>query len=113
MTSGFFHIAFTGSAGSGFGILVFRDGIIAGADVGGALYDGNYTENSTTGDLEIRVTMAARAGITLVQTGVPLAEPTSVPITARVSQAELMSETPVLIESPIGPVNVIFRKIRD
>ena len=32
MMAGFFRIAFTGTAGSGFGVLVLRDGSIAGAD---------------------------------------------------------------------------------
>ncbi len=113
MINGFFRIAFTGTAGSGFGILALRDGSIAGADVGGATYDGTYAENPTTGEINITVTMAAPAGITPVQTGVPLAAPISVPITATLTQADLNSDKPTLLQSPLGPVNVVFRKIRD
>ena len=71
MIDGFFRIAFTGAAGSGFGILALRDGSIAGADVGGAIYDGTYSENAATAEVDIKVTMAAPAGVTPVQTGVP------------------------------------------
>jgi hypothetical protein len=53
---GFFRIAFTGAAGSGFGMLVLRGGVIVGADVGGAMYDGSYTDNSSTQALDFRVT---------------------------------------------------------
>ena len=37
---GFFRIAFTGTTGSGFGVLVLHDGVIVGADVAGAIFDG-------------------------------------------------------------------------
>jgi hypothetical protein len=113
MIDGFFRIAFTGVAGSGLGILALRSGSIAGADVGGAIYDGVYTENPATGEININVTMVAPSGTTPVQTGVPLTAPISVPITAVVAEADLNSEKPTLLQSPLGPVNVVFRKIRD
>jgi hypothetical protein len=59
-------------------MLVFRAGAIAGADVAGATYDGTYKENSETGKITVEVTMAAPAGITPVQTGIPLAAPMSI-----------------------------------
>jgi hypothetical protein len=113
MIDGFFRIAFTGTAGSGLGILVLRSGSIVGADVGGVIYDGSYAENSATGEININVSMAAPAGTTPVQTGVPLTAPINVPITATVAPANLNSEKPFLLQSPLGPVNVVFRKIRD
>jgi hypothetical protein len=113
MINGIFRIAFTGANGSGFGVLVLREGIIAGADIGGAVYDGTYTENSAAKEIGINVTMTAPAGVAPVQTGVPLAAPISVPITATIAQADINSDKPTLLQSPLGPVNVIFRKIRD
>jgi hypothetical protein len=113
INNGFFRIAFTGNAGSGFGILALRDGVIAGADVAGAVYDGTFTENAATGEINVAVTMSAPAGVTPVQTGVPLTAPISVPITATLAQADIDSEKPTLLQSPLGPVNVVFRKIRD
>ncbi len=63
MVDGFYRIVFTGAHGSGFGILVLRDGYVAGADVGGALYDGQYKLNESGDHLVIDVTMRAPAGI--------------------------------------------------
>ena len=113
MIDGFFRIAYTGTAGSGFGVLALRDGSIAGADVAGGTYDGTYTENPKTGEISLQVTMAAPAGITPVQTGVPLAAPITLPITATFAVADTVSEKPILLGTPLGPVNVIFKKIRD
>jgi hypothetical protein len=110
---GFFRIAFTGAAGSGFGMLVLRGGVIVGADVGGAMYDGSYTDNSSTQALDFRVTMTAPAGIIPVQTGIPLTEPVNVPISGSVSLGNITTETPTLFETPLGPVNIIFKKLRD
>jgi hypothetical protein len=110
---GFFRIAFTGTAGSGFGMLVFHGGVIVGADVGGALYDGSYTNNSSTQALDFRVTMTAPAGITPVQTGIPVTEPINLPISGSLPLGNITSETPTLLETPLGPVNVVFKKLRD
>ena len=69
---GFFRITFTGTAGSGFGMLVLHGGVIVGADVTGAEYDGSYSDNSSTRTLDFRVTMRAPAGTIPVQTGIPV-----------------------------------------
>lgn len=113
MMDGFYRIAFTGGAGSGFGILAFLDGKIAGADVAGATYSGTYTEDATTGALNYRVTMSAPAGLVPVQTGVPLAAPASIPITGTLRPEDLERPDPLLLHTPLGAVNIIFHKIRD
>jgi hypothetical protein len=113
MIEGFFRIAFTGTAGSGFGVLVLRNGSVAGADVGGVIYDGTYTENPSTGEISIKLDMIAPAGASLVQTGIPLTTPKSVPITAIIDKANMNSDKPTLLQTPLGPVNVVFKKIRD
>jgi hypothetical protein len=93
--------------------IALRAGTIAGADVGGALYDGSYTENQATGEISVNVTMNAPAGVAPVQTGIPLAAPAAIPIIATVKVTDFLTEKPILIKTPIGPVNVIFSKIRD
>lgn len=113
MIDGFFRIAFTGTAGSGFGMLTFLSGIITGADVGGILYDGTYAENPITGDLDIKVNMRAPAGVTPVQTGVALTADATFPISAKIPRVALDNETPILLKTPLGPVNLVLRKIRD
>jgi hypothetical protein len=110
---GFFVIAFTGTAGSGFGMLALHNGIIAGADVAGATYDGSYTLDSSAQALNIQITMNAPAGITPVQTGIPTTTPLSMPITGSLPEKNINSETPSLLQTPLGPVNVLLRKIRD
>ena len=112
MTDGFFSIAFTGSAGSGFGVVLLYDGLVAGADVAGASYDGEYRENPTNHTLDFRITMRAPAGLTPVQTGVPLLTPLDLPITASFPD-DLGAGHPMLLETKLGPVNIVFRKIRD
>jgi hypothetical protein len=64
MIDGFYSIAFTGNAGSGFGMVIFRDGLVAGADVSGATYDGEYAANPATGKISIRVQVMLPAGAT-------------------------------------------------
>jgi hypothetical protein len=110
---GYFRIAFTGSAGSGLGILVLRDGVVVGADIGGVSYDGTYTEDVATKDVIFNVTMSAPAGVTPVQTGVPLAAPASIPLAGAIKQDDLRDNRPTLVNGPLGAVNVIFTKIRD
>jgi hypothetical protein len=110
---GFFRIAFTGTAGSGFGVLVFHGGVIVGADVAGAIFDGSYTDNSATQALDFQVTMSAPAGVVPVQTGIPLTEPMSLPISGSVPIQNITTETPTLLQTPLGPVNVVFKKLRD
>lgn len=112
MVDGFYRIAFTGTHGSGFGLIVLREGVVAGADVAGATYDGAYELNSSQDGLDLRVTMRAPAGITPVRTGVPLSTPTDISIAANLP-VDLANGEPVLIETPLGRVNVAFLKIRD
>jgi hypothetical protein len=112
MVDGFYRIVFTGAHGSGFGLLVLREGFVAGADVGGALYDGLYRLSEGGDHLVIDVTMRAPAGIVPVQTGVSLAIPTDIPIHMTIP-TNLAGGAPILIDTPLGRVNVIFAKIRD
>jgi hypothetical protein len=110
---GFFRIAFTGTAGSGFGMLAFHGGLIVGADVAGAMFDGSYTDNSATQALDFQVTMSALAGFVPVQTGIALTEPTSMPISGSIPIENITTETPTLLQTPLGPVNVVFTRLRD
>jgi hypothetical protein len=110
MIEGFYRIAFTGAAGSGFGILVLCKGAVAGADVAGGTYDGSYKEQKDT--IELNVTMRAPAGVALVQNGIPLTVPIALPFKTSLPH-DLGSGTPILVNMPPGPVNVVFVKISD
>jgi hypothetical protein len=112
VVEGFYSIAFTGYSGSGFGMLVFHDGIAIGADVTGTTFDGTYVERPETQSVDFNITMAAPAGVTLVQTGAQLTVPTKVPIAGSFPM-DLGREQPVLVQTALGPVNIILRRIRD
>ena|SRR5438309_2277084 len=112
MTDGFYAIYYTGKSSSGLGMLVFNKGIIAGADAAGILYDGVYTTNQDKDILEGTIKMTIPPGISLV-TGAPVSQhsyilefPISLPL-------DLSQQEPLRIEIPTGPVNIIFKKIRD
>jgi hypothetical protein len=116
MIDGFYSIAFTGVAGSGFGILVFRRGAVVGADAAGATYDWTFRTNED-GTIGVEVVMKAPAGLRPVQTGVPLANPVEMAISGSLpGTSELLDATtsaPRQITTPLGPINIVFRKIRD
>jgi hypothetical protein len=113
MINGFFRMAFTGTAGTGFGMVILQDGALAGADTGGAIYNGSYTENLSTGKITINASMTAPEGTIPVQTGIPITSPTTIPLTASISSKDFAEEKPILLITPLGPVNVIFKKVRD
>lgn len=87
MYGGFLRIAFTGTTGSGLGIIALREGSVIGADTGGATYSGSYTENPDTRRLEFAITLSMPAGVIPVQTGIALAIPMNVPFTVSLLQA--------------------------
>jgi hypothetical protein len=110
MTSGFYSMAYTGAVGTGFGLIAMSRGVIAGADVAGGMYDGTYVEKAS--GIDFKMTMRLPAGIIPVQTGVPLTQPMTLPFDALLP-SDLGAEKPLLLQLPLGPINVIFRKVRD
>lgn len=108
---GFYAVYLTGAMGSSFAMFTFREGNIAGADVGGGKYDGTYTVDPKTEMVHC-----------LIEFILPIGQPS---ITGAVAQAEPMKlKVPLvlpttidpqqvhLVETPIGPVNAKLEKIR-
>jgi hypothetical protein len=112
MVDGFYAIYYTGLAGSGFGILVFVNGIISGVDLGGIRYDGEYTLPENTEMVEGTLKMSVPAGAILVTGGVPSTEPCTLEFPLSLPSG-LGDGQPVELKLPTGPVNVVFRKLRD
>jgi hypothetical protein len=111
MTDGFYAIYYTGKISSGFGVLVFRDGVIVGADAAGIFYDGEYTTKQEKGTLEGTIKMTIPPGVSLV-TGPPASEHPYVlefPVSLSI---DLSQQEPLRVETPTGPVNINFKKIR-
>jgi hypothetical protein len=111
MVDGIYTMTYLGASGDwGMGMLVLRQGIVVGADAVGGLYDGRYIE--TPDSLNVEMAMTVPAGVTLVQ-GTP-ARPTAyqVPFNVTIPKASLEKSTPILVQLPPGPVNLIVKRIR-
>jgi hypothetical protein len=103
---------FSGLTGASLGLFFIGDGVVAGADVGGIAYDGNYSVNAS-GDLVGTLAFVVPAGSPLI-TGFT-AEPNSpVKIEMPLSLPACFYDGRVVrISTPTGPVNARFERIRD
>jgi len=109
---GFYQIAFSGVADSGFGILVFDTGAIVGVDVGGVTYDGTYSYNQRSDEIDASIDVWVPPGVPLVQGARPTTDSFRFVLQASLPR-DLGKEKPVRVETPLGPVNVVFKKLRD
>jgi hypothetical protein len=112
MLNGFYALYYTGRTGSGFGVIVLKDGIVTGADVSGGLFDGEYTIHEDRGVFEGTIRMPVPPGISLVTGAAPSPNPYTqqIPISFPL---DLNQGKPVLVQTSTGPVNLILKKIRD
>ena len=102
---------YTGGSGSGHALLVMRNGVISGADVVGGILDGTYYVGDNN-RVSFKVNLVAPAGMTLVTGQTAGSEPITQEISATLPE-NMGSGAPVQIQTPLGPVNVIFKKLRD
>lgn len=107
---GVYSMTYRGIAGWGGGMLVLLKGTVTGADSDGGLYDGTYQE--TRDDLILQLTMTVPAGMPLVQGVPPRSTQYTVPFHATVPKRSIEDSSPVLIDLPPGPVNVIVKRLR-
>ena len=109
---GIYAMYYTGTAGSGHAVLTMKDGIIAGADAVGGLLDGTY-EAAENGNVDISVTLKSLPGTWLV-TGKLVGKKDGLmqKITATLPR-NFGRGNSIGIRTPTGPVNVIFKKLRD
>lgn len=109
---GFYATYFTGAMGSSLAIFAFKNGGIAGADLGGGKYDGTFTVDSNTGmvhcsvDFVMSLGQQSITGATAVNEPIKINVPLALPST--IDPKEIFR-----IETPIGPINARFEKIRD
>jgi len=105
------YIAYlTGSGGQSIGLFYVGGGVIAGIDVGAMQYDGSY---STTQDGSLAGTLnyVVPAGANLI-TGPSAPTPMKVPLELRLP-AGFADGRVVSINTPLGPVNAKFEKLKD
>ncbi len=102
---------YSGTAGSGYSLLVLKDGFICGADVVGGLIDGSYV-NSGDGTVDFTVLLRAPAGTSLV-TGVIVGRE---PVTQQIKVSlpvDFSNGSTHCIQTPTGPINAVFKWLRD
>lgn len=106
---GFYAVYYTGVAGLGNAVLVFTDNIVSGADTTGGTYDGSYSVGDNN-EIEIEIIFTIPAGGLLV-TGQSFSEDYAQTITATLRSGFADGHS-VLVQTPMGPVNAIFKKLR-
>jgi len=109
--NGIYAMYFTGITGAGHGVIMIKDGIIAGADAGGGIYDGRF---SILGDgtLEGNARLTIPAGGRLVTGAAAGSEPMVFEIPLKLP-ANLGEGQALPMQTPTGPINIIFKRLRD
>jgi len=111
MTKALYIGYFTGVAGQSIGLFYIGDGVLAGVDVATMQYDGSYS-TKPDGSLEGVVEYVLPAGTALI-TGAPTGvAPTRVVVKLNLP-ADFSDGRVINIETPLGPVNARFEKIKD
>ena len=102
---------YTGAAGHGHSVFVMKDGLIIGADAVGGMLDGTY-EDIGDGNLDVSVTLKVPAGAALVTGVIAAREPLKQQIAAKLP-VDFSNGSPIGIQTPTGPINVVFKRLRD
>ena len=108
---GIYAMYFTGAVGSGMTLFVMKNGIVTGADAVGGELDGTY-EIAADGSLGVDVVLSSPPGTTLVTGAASGQEPMRQEIKTRLPP-NFADGAAVGVQTPTGPVNVVFRRLRD
>ena len=108
---GFYAAYFTGVMGSTLGMLVFRDGIVVGADAGGGRYDGTYKSVEDDGFIEGVIKFGMPIGAQSITGAAATSEPLSINVPIKFP-TEFNRNDVHTIQTPIGAINAKFEKIR-
>jgi len=108
---GIYTMYFTGHVGSGLGLLLLKNGVIAGADAAGGIFDGSYTLEPG-GTLNVNVRMTIPPGGTLVTGSSAGQNPMVVEMPAQLPE-NFANGQAIALSTPTGPVNIIFKKLRN
>lgn len=98
-----------GAEGNGFGMFAFRQGVIAGADPIGVMFDGAY--KCLSDSYLATVTVKVPAGGTVIQ-GVS-SGPSGITYEVEFRLPDSFEEQEFhRVETPLGPVNIRFKRLR-
>ncbi|WP_398469749.1 hypothetical protein [Tardiphaga sp.] len=111
MTKALYVAYLTGVAGQSIGLFYIGGGVLAGVDVATMQYSGSYTTNPD-GSLEGVVEYVLPAGVSLI-TGAPAGVAPTRISTSLKFPADFADGRVITIETPLGPVNAKFEKLKD
>lgn len=109
--NGIYNAYMTGSDGQGFAMFVFLDGVIAGSDAMGTMFDGTYSEDDS-GTLTGTVRAKIPGGSTVIQGATAGAGGLMYDVPIQLRPADLEAEF-TTIPTMLGPVNLKLEKIRN
>ena len=109
---GFYVVYMTGRAGTSVLMLVIKDGTLVGADVGGIKYDGTLLAKPDGSGFTVSVVYVIPAGAGLITGAPPPAAPQRIPLQFELPNSFADGRV-VTIETPLGPVNAKFERLRD
>jgi hypothetical protein len=112
MIDGIYAAYFSGGRGVSAAMFLFWDGRVAGADIGGMKYDGLYQIDEEAKDVSFAVKYYVNPGDNVISGPNELTEPTEVRLTFTVP-LDFYEKDYVRIDTPFGPVNARFEKLRD
>ena len=108
---GMYAMYYTGTASCGHAIFSMKNGLIAGADAVGGLLDGTYKE-AGDGNIDISVTLKSLPGTGLVTGKTVERDDLPQKITATLP-VYFWGGDAIGIQTSTGPINVIFKKLRE
>jgi hypothetical protein len=109
---GFYSAYFTGAKGNSLGLFVFENGRIIGVDVGGIEYDGTYAVDANRGLVTGKIVFIVKPGHALITGAQANADPLRYEFALSIP-AGFADGRVVQIDTPTGPVNARFEKVRD
>lgn len=110
LPDGFYTTYITGKAGSGLALFAIRAGVITGADLLGAIYDGRITDEGAAG-YKVTIDLKLPPNLPLIQGGTSGPHGDVDQLTFQLPE-NFLSEAFVRIEGKRGPVNAKFVRIR-
>ncbi len=110
MIEGIYAAYFAGAGGNGMGMFVFLNGVIAGADISGLNFEGNY-EATDDGFIVGTVNYEMPPNSASVTGAVAKDRPIAISVPIKLPQDIDPDET-YRLETPIGPLSARFKKLR-
>ena len=107
MKEGFYSINYTGTTGSGFGLITMDTGVIVGVDITGIEYDGTYEYDEGSKMIEAKIAAKVPIGVNLVTGVLPDRN-----FDFKISFPRQTTNTSLTIKIPGGTVDAIIKFLR-